>query len=135
VVLLASHFAAQLGKDMRGREATISDTAIAALRTHRWPGNVRELENAIERACILADDVKLEPRDLGLGVEDDRGPADFGFNTTGTLGEAAARAVELVERRKIAETLAAHDGHKSRAAEALGVSYKTLLTKIKEYGL
>jgi DNA-binding NtrC family response regulator len=135
VVMLARQFAAQLGKEMRGREATISDTAIAALRTHRWPGNVRELENAIERACILADDVKLEPRDLGLGVEDDRGPADFGFNTTGTLGEAAARAVELVERRKIAETLAAHDGHKSRAAEALGVSYKTLLTKIKEYGL
>ena len=135
VVMLARQFAAQLGKEMRGREATISDAAIAALRTHRWPGNVRELENAIERACILADDVKLEPRDLGLGVEDDRGPADFGFNTTGTLGEAAARAVELVERRKIAESLAAHDGHKSRAAEALGVSYKTLLTKIKEYGL
>lgn len=135
VVMLARHFAAQLGKEMRGREATISDAAIAALRSHRWPGNVRELENAIERACILADDVKLEPRDLGLGAEDARGPSDFGFDTAGTLGEAAARAVELVERRKIAETLAVHDGHKSRAAEALGVSYKTLLTKIKEYGL
>ena len=135
VVMLARQFAAQLGKELRGREATISNAGIAALRTHRWPGNVRELENAIERACILADDVNLEPRDLGLGLEDARGPADFGFDTTGTLGEAAARAVHLVERRKIAETLAAHDGNKTRAAEALGVSYKTLLTKIKDYSL
>jgi DNA-binding NtrC family response regulator len=135
VVLLARQFAAQLGKELRGREAAISDAGVAALRAHRWPGNVRELENAIERACILADEVKLEPCDLGFGAEDARGPADFGFDTTGTLGEAAARAVRLVERRKIAECLAAHDGNKTRAAEALGVSYKTLLTKIKEYSL
>lgn len=135
VVLLARQFAAQLGRELRGREAAISDAGVAALRAHRWPGNVRELENAIERACILADDVKLEPRDLGFGAEDARGPADFGFDTTGTLGEATARAVRLVERRKIAECLAAHDGNKTRAAEALGVSYKTLLTKIKEYSL
>jgi len=135
VVLLARQFAAQLGKELRGREATISDPGIAALRAHRWPGNVRELENAIERACILADDVKLEPRDLGFGGEDTRGPADFGFDTAGTLGEATTRAVQLVERRKIADALAAHEGNKTRAAEALDVSYKTLLTKIKEYGL
>ena len=47
------HFAAELGKELRGREATLSDAALAALRAHHWPGNVRELENAIERACIL----------------------------------------------------------------------------------
>src|SRR5881409_2429500 len=46
IVLLARHFAAQLGKELRGREATLSEASISALRTHRWPGNVRELENA-----------------------------------------------------------------------------------------
>src|SRR5881275_1540898 len=61
VVLLARHFAAEIGKELRGREATFSEEAVEALRAHAWPGNVRELENAIERACILADDLTLTP--------------------------------------------------------------------------
>src|ERR1700730_3919311 len=68
VVLLATHFAAQLGKERRGREAVLSDSATTALRLHSWPGNVRELENAIERACILTDTMILQPIDLGLGM-------------------------------------------------------------------
>ncbi|MDX6383520.1 MAG: hypothetical protein QOK48_1093 [Blastocatellia bacterium] len=135
VVLLANHFAAQLGKDLRGREATIGAAGMAALRAHRWPGNIRELENSIERACILADEISLGPSDLGFMNPVELDPKTFGFDTSGTLGEAAGRAVTLVERRKIAEALIAADGNKTRAAEALGVSYKTLLSKIKEYGI
>jgi len=120
---------------LRGREATISKAGIAALRAHRWPGNVRELENAIERACILADEVELEPRDLGFSSAETRDPQAFGFDISGTLNQATERAVQMVERQKIAEALAAHDGNKTRAAETLGVSYKTLLTKIKDYSL
>jgi DNA-binding NtrC family response regulator len=135
VVLLARHFAGQLGKELRGREAGISDAGVAALRAHDWPGNVRELENSIERACILADDTTLEPRDLGFEANTTRDPAAFGFDTNGTLSEATDRAVELIERRKISDALEQFGGNKGRAAEALGVSYKTLLTKIKEYNL
>ena len=135
VVLLARSFAAQLGKELRGREVTLSDASIAALHTHNWPGNVRELENAIERACILADGEQLEPRDLGLINEEVRDPKAFGFDISGTLSAAADRAVKMIERQKIADTLATHDSNKTRAAEALGVSYKTLLTKIKEYNI
>ncbi|HEY3104207.1 MAG TPA: sigma-54 dependent transcriptional regulator [Pyrinomonadaceae bacterium] len=135
VVLLARHFAAALGEELRSREATLSDASVEAIRAHRWPGNVRELENAIERACILADGANLEPRDLGLAAAEAREAKSLGIDTSGTLGEAAARAVQLVERQKIAETLATCDGNKMQAAEALGVSYKTLLTKIKEYDL
>src|SRR2546426_2215285 len=68
IVLLAKHFAAQLGKELRGREAALSEEAFAALRAHSWPGNVRKLENAIERACILSDSMVLEPSDLGLAT-------------------------------------------------------------------
>ena len=116
-------------------EVTLSDASIAALYTHNWPGNVRELENAIERACILADGAQLEPRDLGLINEEVRDPKAFGFDISGTLSEAAERAVKMIEQQKIADALASHDGNKTRVAEALGVSYKTLLTKIKDYNL
>ncbi|HYO63590.1 MAG TPA: sigma-54 dependent transcriptional regulator [Pyrinomonadaceae bacterium] len=140
VLLLARHFAAQFGRELRGREAALGAEAEALLRAHAWPGNVRELENAIERACILADTLTLEPRDLGLpppraarAADGESSPGEVDFS--GTLAEVAERAVRLVERRKIAEALNAHEGNKTRAAEALGVSYKTLLTKIKDYSL
>ena len=140
VILLASHFAAQFGKELRGQEATLSDAALHALHAHTWPGNVRELENAIERACILADTLMLEARDFGLAggtaqapdVQPDPLAAP---DLSGTLSEAVERAVQAVERQKIAETLRAHDNNKTRAAETLGVSYKTLLTKVKDYNL
>jgi len=135
IELLARHFAAELGRELRGREATLSDQSVQAMRAHRWPGNVRELENSIERACILADDVELQPKDLGLGGANERNATAFGFDLSGSLNQVAERAVRIVERQKIAEALAQCDGNKTRAAEMLGVSYKTLLTKIKEYGL
>ncbi len=135
IVLLARHFAAELGKELRSREATLSESSIQALRGHHWPGNVRELENTIERACILADSAELQPKDLGLYVDSHRDATAFGFDLSGNLNEAAERAVRLVERQKIAEALAQCDGNKTRAAEMLAVSYKTLLTKIKDYGL
>jgi DNA-binding NtrC family response regulator len=77
----------------------------------------------------------LEPNDLGFGIVEVLDPKTLGFDTSGTLGEAAERAVALVERRKIADALAENDGNKTRTAEALGVSYKTLLTKIRDYSL
>jgi DNA-binding NtrC family response regulator len=135
VVLLARHFAAQYGRELRKRPATLADEAVAALRAHRWPGNVRELENAIERACILADSAALEARDLGLPDASARAEAGADLDLSGTLAEAVERAARAVERRKIADALRAHSGNKTRAAEDLGVSYKTLLTKIKDYEL
>src|SRR6266481_2885901 len=93
VVLLARHFAAEIGKELRGREATLSEASLQALRSHRWPGNVRELENSIERACILADQSELRPADLGLVRDTARDPKAFGFDLSGSLSEAADRAV------------------------------------------
>jgi DNA-binding NtrC family response regulator len=134
VVLLANHFAAELGKELRKREAILDDACIATLRQHKWPGNVRELQNAIERACILSDSANLQPQDLGLIAEGSKEPNTIAeIDTSGTLSEVAERAQRFVERRKIIETLQANESNKTRTADVLGVSYKTLLTKIKEY--
>ncbi len=134
VVLLARHFASQTGKELRGREASLSPESLAAVRAHHWPGNVRELENAIERACILSDSLILQPRELGLTAREDFDSLKE-IDFSGTLSDVAHRALRTVERRKILQVLKLNDGHKSKTAEDLGVSYKTLLTKIKEYGL
>jgi DNA-binding NtrC family response regulator len=140
IVLLARHFAAEIGKELRGREAQLSAEAELALRQHRWPGNVRELANAIERACILSDTMTLEARDLGLGdVESLPREGDSQvfsqLDLTGTLSDVGHRALRVVERRKIVHVLEANLGNKSKTAEDLGVSYKTLLNKMKEYAL
>lgn len=136
VVLLARHFAAELGKELRGREAQLSPAAVDAVQKHHWPGNVRELENAIERACILTDTMTLEPHDLGLvTAKADEAEVLHEVDLSGTLSEVGHRALRLVERRKIASALEANLGNKSKTAEDLGVSYKTLLNKMKEYAL
>jgi DNA-binding NtrC family response regulator len=135
VILLAKHFAAQMGKELRRRAATVSDEALDALKKHHWPGNVRELENAIERACILSDSLILQPGDLGL-VEIKSGTTSLDqLDLSGTLSDVAHRALSVVERRKITAALELNDGNKSRTADDLGISYKTLLTKLKEYSL
>lgn len=136
VLLLARDFAAQLGKELRGREATLSEESLRALQAHDWPGNVRELENAIERACILTDTMQLEPKDLGLAERGgDAGEQLQPLDLNGTLFEVTQRAIRSIERRKIVAALAANDNNKARTAEDLGVSYKTLLTKLKDYDL
>jgi DNA-binding NtrC family response regulator len=136
IILLARHFAAEIGRELRGREAELDPEAIAAIRKHHWPGNVRELENAIERACILSDSLILQPGDLGFGVNNDRTDETLhDLDLSGTLSDVAHRALELVERKKIAASLEANAENKSRTAEDLGISYKTLLNKIKDYGL
>ncbi|HEX6648656.1 MAG TPA: sigma-54 dependent transcriptional regulator [Pyrinomonadaceae bacterium] len=136
IVLLAQHFASEIGQELRGREAQLSSGAIEAIKQHHWPGNVRELENAIERACILSDSLVLEPRDLGLGTSATHEMESLDeLDLSGTLSEVAHRALRVVERKKILRALEANLGNKSKTAEDLGVSYKTLLNKIKEYAL
>ncbi len=106
------------------------------MRAHRWPGNVRELENAIERACILTDTMMLQPVDLGLVVRSgDEYESLSAIDLSGTLSDVGQRALRFVERSKILEALKASGGNKTRTADELGVSYKTLLTKIKDYDL
>ncbi|HKP45698.1 MAG TPA: sigma-54 dependent transcriptional regulator [Pyrinomonadaceae bacterium] len=135
VIMLAIHFAAELGKELRGREATLSDDATNALRGHRWPGNVRELENAIERACILSDTLVLTPSDLGLNNRTAGQDQSAAFELNGSLSEVTQRAVRIVEHRKIVQALQNNSGNKTDAAADLGISYKTLLTKMKDYNL
>ncbi len=137
---LAETFAAKYGRELRRAPLRITDASVRMLEDYDWPGNVRELENCIERACILAHGQEITPADLNISP-----PSDYslqeqlalldGFDMRGSLSEVSARAQRLVEGRKIGLTLKECGYNKSRTAERLGVSYKTLLTRIKELEL
>ena len=132
---LADHFLAKFGRELGKGRVTISEEARQALRDYQWPGNIRELENCIERAAILCDSNRVERKDLNV---EPRNEAPAGLHEivdmSGTLVEVTGRAVSMVERRKIADALDAAPS-RAEAATLLGVSYRTLLNKIKEYGL
>jgi transcriptional regulator with GAF, ATPase, and Fis domain len=135
---LAAHFAQQLGREIRGSPLTISREAFKLLEEYPWPGNVRELRSCIERACILADGARIEANDLDLrGIASVSSPdGTLGeMDLSGTLAEATARVQRLVERRKIIQALKESAGNRTRAAESLGISTKTLLAQIRELDL
>jgi DNA-binding NtrC family response regulator len=141
VLLLAENFLERFRREFRKPGLVLTADAKARLRTHPWPGNVRELQNAIERAAILARGVEIDAEALQLpaarpsAAELPLGMLDERFAWEGPLDEVSQRAVEHVERFKIQNALRESKWNKTRAAEKLGVSYKTLLTKIRGLGL
>ncbi len=141
IFLLAEHFLAKFRQEFRKASLELTEEARARLASYAWPGNVRELQNAMERAAILSDGHGITPADLQLPTprpdsgQMPGGTVQEGFNWEGTLQDVSARALEHVERFKIEAALRECKWNKTRAAEKLGVSYKTLLNKIRALGL
>jgi DNA-binding NtrC family response regulator len=131
---LTDFFLQKFARELKKRELSISDDARARLRQYQWPGNIRELENCIERAAILCNDNRIETADLHLSGETDDNRLGEVFDLSGTLEEATERATRSIEKAKIAEALARAPS-RNDAADLLGISSRTLATKIKEYGL
>jgi len=141
VLLLAESFLERFRREFKKPNLAFSEQARARLQAYAWPGNVRELQNSIERAAILSDGDLIGPAELNLPAarpEQGQMPAGMlseGFSWEGTLQEVSTRAIEHVERFKIEEALRASKWNKTKAAELLEVSYKTLLNKIRALGL
>jgi len=114
------------------RVATVSEAVLNAFRAYSWPGNVRELRNTLERAVIVCEGPVVETKHLPPGFGhtsvrpslDDNDSIRVGVGTT--VGEA--------ERLLILKTLESTNNNKTRAADILGISLKTLHNKLKEYG-
>ncbi len=141
VQLLADHFLAKFGREFGKPHVQLSRQARERLQEYRWPGNVRELQNTLERAVILSDGDEISAGALQLLA---RQPAPAAipeelvpekFNWDGTLEEVTARASQHVERVLLEQTLRECKWNKTRAAEKLGISPKTLLAKLRSLGL
>lgn len=124
---LAEFFLERCRQRQRRPGLTLTTAAIEALCRHEWPGNVRELRNVIERTVVLSDN-------------DEIGPGDVRFLSDPQLQDATAArdafeplALEELERRQIARTLAFTGGNKREAARLLGINRSTLDRKLDRF--
>lgn len=129
---LVEHFISKFSLEMNTPLKNIDQDALDTLSDYSWKGNIRELENVIERAMILCEGDLITGKHLSLAPSTGASIGDVGG---GTLEEAAKAALKIVETKCIKSALEETGGNKTRAAELLKVSYKTLLTKIKDYGI
>src|SRR5579862_8860081 len=114
------------------KAATVSEAVLHVFQNYSWPGNVRELRNTLERAVIVCESAVIETKHL---------PPGFGQPTIRTSSEdpdavrlGVGTTVEEAEKLLILKTLEATSNNKTKAAEILGISLKTLHNKLKEYG-
>ncbi len=150
IPLLARHFVERFSREQNKRPRHLSSAAEEALVAHAWPGNVRELQNCIERAVILAEGDTIHPQHLslamhagpGAGQTDDAArpaarPADpwSEIDLSGSLSSASRRVLAEVERRKLLQALDANGWDPVRAAEALEVPPRLVLSMIRDYQL
>ncbi|RKY65473.1 MAG: hypothetical protein DRQ08_05740, partial [Candidatus Latescibacterota bacterium] len=122
IPLLVQHFLKMYG-EREGKEGlTVSEKAMDILMDYDWPGNIRELENAVERAVILAKGKVLKPENFFVGSM---------FREREPHGEATTLAE--MERRLILRTLREEGGNRTRTAQRLGISVRTLRNKLRQY--
>jgi two-component system response regulator PilR (NtrC family) len=147
IPLLAEHFVAKFAGQMNKPVQGISGAAMACLRAHTWPGNVRELENAMERAVALERTPSVLPESLPEAARGmDASPASPVVATVGVTGGSESRVlpdqgfdleqhVQHLEREYIAEALRRSGGVKVKAAELLGMSFRSFRYYMKKYNL
>ena len=149
VPLLAEHFVAKFAGQMNKPVRGISGAAMACLQGHSWPGNVRELENALERAVALERTPSILPESLpeavrGISISSVPAPAATtpmaaagqpDSNVLPEKGFDLERHVQHLEREYIAEALRRSGGVKVKAAELLGMSFRSFRYYMKKYNL
>jgi two-component system response regulator PilR (NtrC family) len=142
VVPLAGHFVAKYAAQMKKDITGISDAAKACLTSYAWPGNVRELENAMERAVALERTTSILAESLPEAVRG--GTSTNGATATPALpvssvlpetGFDLEQHVQHLEREYISEALRRSGGVKVKAAELLGMSFRSFRYYMKKYNL
>ena len=128
IPLLAQHMIDDLSKRHSKTARLISLDALDTLLGHHWPGNIRELRNVIERAVVICEGEQIEKRHLPFHITGQE-PSP----TSDAVMIPIGMPLEEVERRVILSTLARTEYNKTRTAETLHISLKTLHNKLKAY--
>jgi DNA-binding NtrC family response regulator len=147
VLPLAEQFVASAAGPL-GRSFMLSEEAKEWLKSHDWPGNIRELRNACERAVLLATGTLIERHHLMIDHAAKAPPGQRfrssptippppGFTTTppADMPTQVRATVAELEKQRILEALDKCAGNQTRAAEMLGISRRTLINRLDEYGI
>ncbi len=130
IPLLVKHFLEVYGEKNNRRVSGITPSCMDILLNYPWPGNVRELENAMERGVILMRGDYLDEESLPITIkkwtQEESGDIAAGM-------EDLPSSLEEAEKLIILKTLDEVDGNKSEAARRLGITRKTLLSKLNKY--
>ncbi len=126
IPLLVSYFIGEFSRENNKVINNISPRARAALYSYDWPGNVRELRNVIESSVVLCRDQQIDLEDLPPGI------ANQG-DSENILKLEMPQSISDIEKKVIISMLKITNGNKSKAAELLGFTRKTLHTKIQDY--
>jgi len=142
VVLLARHFVAKYGEQLRGRPVSLARDAEPLLLAHAWPGNVRELQNVIQRALLKLAGPRLTAKDLsgllptGAGTERGiQGLVDSMLDSPAPESGRYQAVLAAVEAPLIAAALTRTNGNQLRAAELLGMNRNTLRERMRALGM
>ncbi len=127
IPLLTSYFIREFSEANGKEVSAITPRAIHLLQSYDWPGNVRELKNCVESMVVLTKSSALDIDDLPPQIRD--APSEAPVSRPSTLNLKSA------EKDIIVQALRASGGNKSRAAERLGISRRTLYRKLDEYGI
>jgi DNA-binding NtrC family response regulator len=142
ILYLAKRFMDQTNLELQKDVPNFSQSAVDTLLAYGWPGNVRQLRTAIRRAVLLADDMITEQH-LGIGpvsslpkaLNSVAPPIGEPSNGAQSLKEIMRRYVIAVEREILVRALQETGGNKARAARLLQIDYKTIHSKVREYGI
>ncbi len=137
ILLLARHFLVDKAAKLAQPVPHLPVEAESQLKNYGWPGNVRELENIMERALVLSNQGRIDPRDLPGADCSKAVVAESDDNKAPQVAEIEALQPQLdaLESTLIAEALARNGNSKAKAARALEISERSLWYKIKKHGL
>ena len=131
---LVEHFIAEFSAAGEGRVKGIEPDALKALEAYSWPGNVRQLRNAVEKMVVLAASETLTLDDVPAEILAPTAPA-APAEAAATAAPAPTASLADVEKAQILAALKAAGGNKTAAADALGISRRTLHRKLREWGM
>jgi two-component system response regulator PilR (NtrC family) len=136
IPLLAEHFIAKYSEQMGKSITGIARSSLDLLQQYDWPGNIRELENVIERAVALERTPTILPETLPAAIRaGGRGAAPAGGDPLPQEGFDLEAHVKEIERSYIAEALQRAGGVQVKAAELLGMSFRSFRYYVKKYNL